>query len=64
MKENQKIRELIKPQMFDQSEINDNLVTPFCSSGYSSQGSTVQCSGYSTNLWCVSSPTEEDDILL
>ncbi|GAA4272635.1 hypothetical protein U6A24_09205 [Aquimarina gracilis] len=65
MKEKQKIRELIKPQMFDQNELDDKLVVPYCSSNYSHSGSDVcSCNGYSSSAWCVSSPTEEDDILL
>jgi len=65
MKKINKNRELIKPQLFDQNELNDDLVTPYCSSGYSTSSSGTSCdSGYSCGIWSVSSPNETDDILI
>jgi len=67
--ENQKtLRSLIKPQRIDQHELNTNannsLVVPYCSSGYSTGTSGTSCSsGYSSNAWCVSSPAPDDDVL-
>jgi hypothetical protein len=67
-----RLRDLIKPQRIDQNGLtggsasNDSLVVPYCSSGYSKDASgSVHCaSGYSTNLWCVSKPSKDDDEVL
>jgi len=69
MKDNKKMRvkSLIKPQNFDHEELNDELVVPFCSSGYRKTSSGTTCeSGYSYNPWggTVSSPEDNDDILI
>ena len=64
MKNNKKFKELVKPQMFDQNEISNN-VTPFCSSGYSTTSSGMTCdSGYACGWTSVTSPEEGDDILI
>ncbi|WDF56223.1 hypothetical protein [Mucilaginibacter sp. KACC 22063] len=67
MNEQKKVRELIKPQRVDQNELNgglnQSLVVPYCGSGYSSGQTTSCASGYSSNAWCVSTPTPEDDVL-
>lgn len=72
MQAEKKFRDLIKPQRVDQEDLTvegkllkQNLVVPYCASGYSTDGNGgVSCaSGYSTNLWCTSKPTEGDDLL-
>jgi len=62
-----KLNVLIKPQKFDQNDLDDELVVPYCSSGYKKTSSGVTCeSGYSRNGWTgvVSSPEDNDDILI
>jgi hypothetical protein len=64
MKNEKKVRELIKPQKFDQKAFNESLAVPYCGSGYTTTGDSTSCSsGYSSNMWCTSSPTEEDEVL-
>ncbi|HMI60057.1 MAG TPA: hypothetical protein VK518_04090 [Puia sp.] len=72
MQTEKKVRDLIKPQRVDQNQFageskvqNQSLVVPYCGSGYTTwSDGTVSCaSGYSSNLWCTSKPTEGDDLL-
>jgi len=72
MQSGKKFRDLIKPQRVDQDDLsgdssvlNQSLVVPYCSSGYSSTGgNSISCaSGYSSNIWCTSKPDEGDDLL-
>lgn len=61
MKNKLKVRELIKPS---QSGVENKDVVPYCT-GYSRTASSTTCnSGYSTNLWCVTKPASEDEVLL
>ena len=65
MKNSKKFKELVKPQMFDQNEISNGLVTPFCNSSYVVNSSGMTCgSGYACGFWTsVTSPEEGEDIL-
>lgn len=63
-----KVRDLIKPQRIDLTLVGSNeyrnLVIPYCDKGYSNTSSGRTCeSGYSSNAWCVTSPTEGDEVL-
>ena len=65
MKNSKKFKELVKPQMFDQSEISNGLVTPFCNSSYVVNSSGTSCpNGYACGWTSVTSPEEGDDILI
>jgi hypothetical protein len=60
-----KVRQLVKPKKSDQNEMVESLVVPFCGSGYRTGGGSTNCnSGYSSNLWCVTKPESEDEVLL
>ncbi|RAJ08328.1 hypothetical protein LX64_00976 [Chitinophaga skermanii] len=68
MENTKKVRDLVKPQAVNQNYAGtteqQNLVVPYCSSGYSTSSSGSSCkSGYSSNLWCTSNPNEGDEIL-
>ena len=71
MEDVKRVRDLIKPQRVDQNDLNGNagspdgsLAVPYCASGYSTSGGTSTCaSGYSQNYWCISKPSEENEVL-
>lgn len=71
MQSEKKFRDLIKPQRLDQKDLSDdashmnqNLVIPYCDGGYSSTSGGVSCpQSYSTNIWCITKPSEGDDLL-
>ena len=58
-----KIRDLIAKQENSEKEF-ENIAVPYCGSGYGSDGSVTLCaSGYSSNLWCVSSADSPEEVL-
>lgn len=60
-----KLKALVKPQEYSSQAMNEALVVPFCSQTYTHSPQTTVCSGtYSSNLWCVTKPADEDEVLL